>query len=178
MKSSKAFTLIELLVVIAIIAILAAILFPVFAQAKTAAKKTAELSNMKQLGTAIQIYLADNDDVYPTTSVYDFTDITVYWAFRLVPYTKNADISRSPVDALPGFDGSAWGHFMSLAVNAVAGGGGGTVIQNNGTQCIFGLHQVRAGWTGWYTSGQVSATEVNSPADTIALAPKYSRDNG
>src|SRR5688572_14146530 len=59
----RAFTLIELLVVIAIIAILAAILFPVFAQAKEAAKKTANLSNVKQMGTSANIYLADNDDL-------------------------------------------------------------------------------------------------------------------
>lgn len=67
MKHSKAFTLIELLVVIAIIAILAAILFPVFAQAKEAAKKTQTLSNVKQYGTAVNIYLADNDDGMPLT---------------------------------------------------------------------------------------------------------------
>jgi len=60
----KGFTLIELLVVIAIIAILAAILFPVFAQAKEAAKKTACLSNLKQIGTATKLYLNDYDDVY------------------------------------------------------------------------------------------------------------------
>lgn len=60
----RAFTLIELLVVIAIIAILAAILFPVFAQAKLAAKKTQGLSSVKQIGTSTQIYLGDFDDVY------------------------------------------------------------------------------------------------------------------
>ena len=64
-----AFTLIELLVVIAIIAILAAILFPVFAQAKLAAKKTQALSNVKNIGTAVQIYLGDSDDLYPITNV-------------------------------------------------------------------------------------------------------------
>jgi prepilin-type N-terminal cleavage/methylation domain-containing protein len=64
-KLKRAFTLIELLVVIAIIAILAAILFPVFAQAKTAAKKTAYISNIKQSGTGVQIYLSDSDDVFP-----------------------------------------------------------------------------------------------------------------
>jgi len=61
----KAFTLIELLVVIAIIAILAAILFPVFAQAKLAAKKAAGMAQMKQIGTGLQIYLGDNDDALP-----------------------------------------------------------------------------------------------------------------
>lgn len=65
MKKLKAFTLIELLVVIAIIAILAAILFPVFAQAKQAAKKTAAISNGKQIGLAVLQYMADYDDLYP-----------------------------------------------------------------------------------------------------------------
>jgi len=80
MKSLKAFTLIELLVVIAIIAILAAILFPVFAQAKEAAKKTAALSNCKQLATSYAIYLNDADDKYPLG--YRFTDSTQTWRWN------------------------------------------------------------------------------------------------
>ncbi|MFM9872097.1 MAG: type II secretion system protein [Fimbriimonadaceae bacterium] len=59
----RAFTLIELLVVIAIIAILAAILFPVFAQAKDAAKKTQDLSNIKQISLAVNLYAGDYDDL-------------------------------------------------------------------------------------------------------------------
>ncbi|MBQ7258258.1 MAG: prepilin-type N-terminal cleavage/methylation domain-containing protein [Abditibacteriota bacterium] len=64
-KSDKGFTLIELLVVIAIIAILAAILFPVFAQARDKARQASCLSNLKQLGTAIQLYTDDYDETYP-----------------------------------------------------------------------------------------------------------------
>src|ERR1700742_4223315 len=64
-KQRNAFTLIELLVVIAIIAILAAILFPVFAQAREAARKTSCLSNTKQLGLGIMQYVQDYDETYP-----------------------------------------------------------------------------------------------------------------
>jgi len=64
-RTAKGFTLIELLVVIAIIAILAAILFPVFARAREQARATACLSNLKQIGEALMMYLNDNDGVYP-----------------------------------------------------------------------------------------------------------------
>jgi prepilin-type N-terminal cleavage/methylation domain-containing protein/prepilin-type processing-associated H-X9-DG protein len=88
----KAFTLIELLVVIAIIAILAAILFPVFAQAKAAAKKTADLSNMKQLATGLVLYANDNDDVSP----WSLHEIGVEWYLQLYPYVKSPDVFRTP----------------------------------------------------------------------------------
>ena len=92
----NAFTLIELLVVIAIIAILAAILFPVFAQAKQAAKKTVDLSNMRQLGTAMALYGGDYDDQFPLTS---FPSKGNSWPLRMQGYIKNWDIFRSPGDA-------------------------------------------------------------------------------
>ncbi|MBL8088645.1 MAG: prepilin-type N-terminal cleavage/methylation domain-containing protein [Chthonomonas sp.] len=86
------FTLIELLVVIAIIAILAAILFPVFAQAKVAAKKTQDLSNVRQIATASIMYAGDQDDTLPQYKWPDFYAI----ATKLLPYTKNKDIFKNP----------------------------------------------------------------------------------
>lgn len=76
-KMKRAFTLIELLVVIAIIAILAAILFPVFAQAKVAAKKTQDISNIKQIGTSQLIYAADYDDHYAMAILRDPIPVSV-----------------------------------------------------------------------------------------------------
>jgi len=101
----RAFTLIELLVVIAIIAILAAILFPVFAMAKTSAKKTASLSNMKQVGTALNLYLNDFDDTTPALYYYDPNNLSLpttqgfyYWPTLLLPYTKSEEIFLCPAD--------------------------------------------------------------------------------
>ncbi|MCW5937176.1 MAG: prepilin-type N-terminal cleavage/methylation domain-containing protein [Fimbriimonadaceae bacterium] len=89
----KAFTLIELLVVIAIIAILAAILFPVFAQAKTAAKKTTALSQTKQIGTAWQMYATDHDDLAVNVSSGGNQGIhrTDFWIV-MQPYVKSVDV--------------------------------------------------------------------------------------
>lgn len=102
----KAFTLIELLVVIAIIAILAAILFPVFTQAKLAAKKTQDLSNMKQMGTGVMLYISDNDDTYAQAYYYkdDAGDTNgyVHWTASHYPYIKNIQLFVSPGDPSKG----------------------------------------------------------------------------
>lgn len=100
-RSARAgFTLIELLVVIAIIAILAAILFPVFAQARSAARKTACLSNLKQLGVAIGLYTQDYDETLPPAN-YAINSVNYAWMSFVDPYVKggatgsNAEIGTS-----------------------------------------------------------------------------------
>lgn len=112
-KSMKrhAFTLIELLVVIAIIAILAAILFPVFARAKEAAKKTASLSQMRQLATSVMMYASDHDDCFVPASnralVPEPTHPDPYvWPEVLQPYIKNQDILVAP--GSDGVPASSW----------------------------------------------------------------------
>ena len=103
-RSLLGFTLIELLVVIAIIAILAAILFPVFAQAKFAAKKTVDLSNAKEIGLTTKLYLGDNDDAMPIFYAYN-SDPSIYADGKhhgtevlLLPYSKSQEIFKSPLD--------------------------------------------------------------------------------
>jgi prepilin-type N-terminal cleavage/methylation domain-containing protein len=94
MQQRRGFTLIELLVVIAIIAILAAILFPVFAQAREKARQTTCTSNLKQIGTAFMMYVQDYDETYaPWTGAC--ADPSLRWALRYMypglvdPYIKN-----------------------------------------------------------------------------------------
>jgi prepilin-type N-terminal cleavage/methylation domain-containing protein len=106
--SRRAFTLIELLVVIAIIAILAAILFPVFAQAKAAAKQAACLSNTKQYDLAFQMYATDTDDYAPLvqwTNSYDANparpDRDQAVGNLCQPYIKNYPIFNSPASTIP-----------------------------------------------------------------------------
>jgi len=109
----RAFTLIELLVVIAVIAILAAILFPVFAQAREKARQISCLSNLKQLGTAVYLYVQDYDEMYPHSD-YSLppgsgsplnpaangryaTRVNHYkWESWLLPYIRNVQVMQCP----------------------------------------------------------------------------------
>jgi len=94
----RAFTLIELLVVIAIIAILAAILFPVFAQAKVAAKKAAGISQMRQLSLAATMYADDYDGSLVPSTNYDapLEAPNRIWTANLQPYVKSTGVFISP----------------------------------------------------------------------------------
>jgi prepilin-type N-terminal cleavage/methylation domain-containing protein/prepilin-type processing-associated H-X9-DG protein len=95
--SRRGFTLIELLVVIAIIAILAAILFPVFAQARDKARQTACLSNMKQLATAMAMYAQDYDETTILLWWFPQPDGTaIHWPQRIYPYVKNNGVFLCP----------------------------------------------------------------------------------
>ncbi|MCU0315877.1 MAG: prepilin-type N-terminal cleavage/methylation domain-containing protein [Fimbriimonadaceae bacterium] len=183
MKNNRAFTLIELLVVIAIIAILAAILFPVFAQAKQAAKKTTALSNIKQTGTAVQIYLADYDDIFPQgNGACWWGPIDGAWTFTVQPYIKNLPLLRSPADPNSNSHWESW--MLTNPESILIGFASNGFVQNDGSGSatadqlmgVMGLNQSVAGPCGntvWMGRGVTSATAVTNPSATVAFTERH-----
>ncbi|MCE5238596.1 DUF1559 domain-containing protein [bacterium] len=112
----RGFTLIELLVVIAIIAILAAILFPVFAKAREKARQSSCLSNTKQIGLAVMQYAQDYDEMLPAT--YHGTGVADYmsWAMKIAPYCKNNQVFNCPSSTIR-WDGTWMGESISYGYN-------------------------------------------------------------
>jgi prepilin-type N-terminal cleavage/methylation domain-containing protein/prepilin-type processing-associated H-X9-DG protein len=164
-SNHQGFTLIELLVVIAIIAILAAILFPVFAQAREKARMTACLSNVKQIALGVQMYAQDYDELLPVAG-YN-AQCRGRWQFQVYPYVKNQQVFTCP----------------NLASNPWVYGVGNLTCAQNSVVVQVGTND-RGGY-GWSyalqgdSGGQTGAVldraagyslaRINKPADTIII---------
>ena len=152
-RRSRGFTLIELLVVIAIIAILAAILFPVFSRAREKARQTSCASNMKQLGLAVMMYAQDYDETLPIP----FSGLgwwTGTWKERIFPYVKNIQVYACP----------------SAPPNVNPGQGGSPGTGPYGVNAYIGQDAMgtEIGWA--------RLTQIEQPAQTIYLGENMDGD--
>jgi prepilin-type N-terminal cleavage/methylation domain-containing protein/prepilin-type processing-associated H-X9-DG protein len=170
-RFKRAFTLIELLVVIAIIAILAAILFPVFAQAREKARATQCASNMRNLGTAVMMYVQDYDENMPYGYMYS-SDRTVLWWWQDLcrPYVKNEPIYSCP----------SMSPHRTWTTLRPAGTPNPLIKDYIANAQAGAVYDLRPGWTGPPTRGAFinnggtstttrSITEFEDPAGTIAI---------
>ncbi len=194
-KLRKGFTLIELLVVIAIIAILAAILFPVFAQAREKARQTSCLSNMKQLGTATIMYSQDNDEAYyphranctnaagaaAPCSQYTsaggslpdpgltagVSDEKFFWMYALYPYVKSYAVFKCP-DAPNAFTSDSTSNAATPQSAALGAGG-----QDYGGENSYGHNDMWMSPSAAYGGGTAPAPATNAsiprPSSTIMI---------
>ena len=149
MNYRKGFTFIELLVVIAIIAILAAILFPVFAKVREKARQTSCLSNEKQLGLAFIQYSEDYDEHYPVGATGGYlTFWGLSWTGRIYPYVKSTGVYHCPDDTTPTTAGDPNSVAVSYNYNA-------SLLFNNGNAAFPGPVGAEAGF--------------NAPSKTVLL---------
>jgi prepilin-type N-terminal cleavage/methylation domain-containing protein len=173
MQRKNGFTLIELLVVIAIIAILAAILFPVFAQARERARMIGCLSNARQLGTVLRMYAQDYDETYPKPDIVEsdaYADIYI-WRNAVQPYMKNKGIFACPSNPKsrptgPGTDPTVYNS-----------NGNGEGWQSEPDHIMPGGYGMNSCATSWKpavgpdadTKPPLSDAAITRPADTIAI---------
>lgn len=172
----SAFTLIELLVVIAIIAILAAILFPVFAQARDKARATACLSNAKQLGLGLMMYLQDYDEkVLPRYQACPSTGPTnktqKLWTDTIQPYVKNEGIFVCPSAAIANY-ADQWTQWDATIK-----------VTNNRGRVAIGYNQTISGW--YYATANgcgdmilPTIPQIQVPAKNVMFADSPSGDIG
>jgi prepilin-type N-terminal cleavage/methylation domain-containing protein/prepilin-type processing-associated H-X9-DG protein len=156
----KGFTLIELLVVIAIIAILAAILFPVFAKVREKARQITCASNLKQINLGIIQYQQDNDEISPYVFGNDNHDLST-WAAQILPYVKSNGVFKCPDDTYSR---------------------GATDVDHNGNSIPGSTPQITSysmslawgDWDGnWSAGGHTAIAGITSPASTIVLSERW-----
>jgi prepilin-type N-terminal cleavage/methylation domain-containing protein len=159
---SRAFTLIELLVVIAIIAILAAILFPVFAAAREKARTTACLGNVKQLGLAFSMYLQEWDGTYPTTAC---ESVPYGWVYTKGSYT--IDVTR----------GSIYSYVKTPGVYVCPSDPhDGQSSANSPSYLSYSMNQ--AFMIGGNSGYPASESDVQDPTETIMLLEESAKSSG
>ncbi|HEY3332533.1 MAG TPA: DUF1559 domain-containing protein [Capsulimonadaceae bacterium] len=175
---NSGFTLIELLVVIAIIAILAAILFPVFATAREKARQTTCASNLKQLGLGFTQYIQDYDETYPIATDYGGHTSPVYWEQEIMPYcgfkfkSANANSQSAPLlfacpdDPPTTGAAAASGQLRESYAMPMPCSSGGSGINNTGN--YKGIVQQWVGtWPGYYPG--ILTRNILLPATTLQL---------
>jgi prepilin-type N-terminal cleavage/methylation domain-containing protein/prepilin-type processing-associated H-X9-DG protein len=175
----KAFTLIELLVVIAIIAILASILFPVFAQAKLAAKKISSVSNIKQTALAVLMYNNDYDDMFPTGCGADWWYPTGGgWAWNTQPYIKSLTLLRDPTDPLSTQNWATWMFPPDNPTVSISYASNGFFWQdsvNSWKTYMYGVMGMSQ--PSWMGNSYTDGSQVTQSAATIMFATRASGDD-
>jgi len=162
-RTRSGFTLIELLVVIAIIAILAAILFPVFAQAREKARAISCLSNLKQMGIAIMMYVQDYDEQFPFAATVFSDGTRIDWRIVILPYIKNGTRGLAQTG-----DGTVVGGIFSCP-------------STSGSKRIYGAHSAIIHFptmSSGATWAPVGLSALNRPAEIIIVTEVgYGTDN-
>jgi prepilin-type N-terminal cleavage/methylation domain-containing protein len=163
-KQVKGFTLIELLVVIAIISILAAILFPVFARARENARRASCMSNLKQIGLGIMMYVQDYDEKYPTNLVGTKSDDSSYISRTDKTYPSGNFLVS---------DGSGSGHYLTWMDLIYPYTKSVQIFICPSAQYIdrpsYGYNAFLTGW--YFSSGTagISMSTIQDPAQTLAV---------
>jgi len=177
----RAFTLIELLVVIAIIAILAAILFPVFAQARESARRTMCLSNTKQIGSAMQMYVQDYDETTPSVIHYSgHNDDPDFWVI-IQPYVKNVQMFYCPDRtewAMPTGDDCSGQEAFNPQQRCIGYGYNWSILSNSRLGLIQQRINFNYGALRGYIEAGVPLAAILAPADMFAYGdtgdnPRY-----
>jgi prepilin-type N-terminal cleavage/methylation domain-containing protein len=161
----RGFTLIELLVVIAIIAILAAILFPVFAQAREKARTTACMNNMKQLGLGIKMYMDNYDDTYPISGC-----VAVKSSWVWVPSSNVIDVTKGSIFPYV----KAKGAFFCPSDGDEKGQEGA----NSPSFLSYSMNQNFMNAGGVADAGPVAESDVPDPSGTILLLEESNKSVG